>query len=266
VSTTHSEGFQNVRYDVRDCAAWITIDRPDKLNALDRRTVEEIARAVERAVSDREVFALVLSGAGSKAFVAGADIAEMARMDAATAQAFSRFLQSAFDALERSSKPVIAAVNGFALGGGCELALACHLRLAAENARFGQPEVGLGLIPGAGGTQRLQRLVGRSRALGWLLTGETFSAAEALGAGLVHAVHPPAELEPAVAALLAKLRTRSPIALARVLEATLVGGESSQAEGLALEAGLFGLCFATEDMREGTQAFLDKRKPGFVGR
>ena len=258
--------FENVQYEVRGPAAWITVNRPDKLNALNRRTVEEVVRAVEQALGDETVRALALTGAGEKAFVAGADIAEMADLGAAEGQDFALFLQAGLDRLERSPKPVIAVVNGFALGGGCELAMACHVRLAAQSARFGQPEVNLGLIPGAGGTQRLQRLIGRARALDLILTGEMIDAAEAHRIGLVNRVHPADELSGAAQAYIELLASKSPIALSRALEATLTGGEVSQSEAMRVEAALFGLCFATQDMREGTRAFLEKRKPDFSGR
>jgi len=256
----------NVLYDVADRVAWITVHRPEKLNALDRHTVLEIASAVGRAVADDAVGVIVVTGAGEKAFVAGADIREMSALDARTGQAFSHELIESFGLLEKSPKPVIAAVNGFALGGGCELAMACHVRLAADTAKFGQPEVGLGLIPGAGGTQRLQRLVGRGRALDLILTGDVIDAAEALRIGLVERVAPAAELRAFVASYAAKLLTRSPLAHARALDAVLSGGEMALPEALRLEASLFGLCFATEDMREGTRAFLEKRKPQFPRR
>ena len=258
--------LDNLLYETRAGAAWITINRPDKLNALNRATVEEIILAVGHAVRDREVHALVLTGAGEKAFVAGADIGEMATLNAAGAQGYSRFLQDSLDRLERSPKPVVAAVNGFALGGGCELAMACHVRCASVSARFGQPEVSLGLIPGAGGTQRLPRLVGRGRALDLILSGEMIGAERAHEIGLVDQLFPPDELESGVAAYVGNLRNKSPIALTRALEAVLSGGEISQAEALRLEAAQFGLCFATEDMQEGTRAFLEKRKPSFSGR
>ncbi len=257
--------FDNLRYERRGAGAWITIDRPAKLNALDRATVAEIVAAAAHALADPAVAVLVLTGAG-KAFVAGADIGAMSALTPREAQEFSRFLQASLDTLERSPKPVVAAVNGFALGGGCELALACHLRLAADRASFAQPEVNLGLIPGAGGTQRLQRLVGRGRALGLILTGAAIDAAEACRIGLVHAVHPADALVPATLELVETLAAKSPIALARALEATLAGGELPLDQGLRFEAGLFGLCFATEDMREGTRAFLEKRTPRFTGR
>ena len=258
--------YDNVLYEVADSVAWITVNNPDKLNALDRQTVEEIAAAASQAQDDAGVRVIVLTGAGEKAFVAGADIKQMAALNPADAQSFSRFLQRSLDGLERSSKPVIAAVNGFALGGGCELALACHVRIAADTARFGQPEVALGLMPGAGGTQRLQRVVGRGRALDLILSGEMIDASEAHRIGLVNRVVPAAELRLAVDAYAGNLCSKSPLALARCIEAVVSGGETSQQEALVLEAALFGLCFATEDMREGTAAFIEKRKADFSGR
>ncbi len=254
-----------VDYTVQDGVAWITVNRPEKLNALNRATVEAIAAAARRGLDDQDVAVLVLTGSGEKAFVAGADIGEMAAMDAREGQAFGRFLQTSFDLLERSHKPVIAAVNGFALGGGCELAMACHIRIAGENARFGQPEVNLGLIPGAGGTQRLQRLVGRGKAMELILTGEMVSAEEAHRIGLVNQIVPAAELRERVAALAAGIRRKSPVALARAMEAVMTGGDLGLDDAMRLEASLFGLCFATGDMKEGTAAFLEKRKPEFQG-
>jgi enoyl-CoA hydratase len=257
--------YESLRYEVRDRAVWITIHRPEKLNALDRRTVEELVAARERAIAEPDVVAIVVTGAGERAFVAGADVAEMAALDPAGAERHSRFLQQALDGLERSPRPVIAAINGFALGGGGELALACHLRVAAETARFGQPEVGLGLIPGAGGTQRLPRLVGRGVALELILTGNPIDAAEAHRIGLVNRVVPAAQLRSAAGAWVDALASRSPIAIARALDAVLRGAAGSPEAGLQLEASLFGLSFATADMREGTRAFLEKRKPAFRG-
>lgn len=256
----------NVRFALEGAAAWITIDRVEKLNALDRQTVGEIAEAVDRSVADPAVRVLVLTGAGDKAFAAGADIAEMSRMGAAEGQAFSRFLNECLGRIERSPKPVVAAVNGFALGGGCELALACHLRIASETARFSQPEVNLGLIPGAGGTQRLARILGRGRALGMILTGEMIDGREAERIGLVHRTVPADGLRSEAKALAERLAVKSPMALARALEAVLAGGEMGLEDALRFEASLFGLCFATEDMREGTQAFLEKRPARFPGR
>ncbi len=256
----------NVLYTVTDRIAWITINRPDTLNALNRATVAAIAEAASRAVSDPDVGVIVVTGAGDKAFVAGADITEMASLDALGAQRFAHQLCASFGLLESSPKPVIAAINGFALGGGCELALACHVRIAAETAKFGQPEVGLGLIPGAGGTQRLQRLIGRGRALDLILTGDMIDAAEALRIGLIERLAPAATLHAFVTAYAARLLTKSPLAQSRALEAVLSGGEVALPEALRLEASLFGLCFASDDMREGTRAFIEKRKPRFPGR
>jgi enoyl-CoA hydratase len=258
--------YENVLYEVQDRCAWITVNRPDKLNALDRATMTEIAAAAAEALADDDVAVLVLTGAGEKAFVAGADIKEMSAMSAAEAQEFSEFLQRSLDILERSPKPVIAAVNGFALGGGCELAMACHVRLASDRAKFGQPEVNLGLIPGAGGTQRLQRIVGRGRALDLILSGDMIDAEEAHRIGLVNRVFPADGLREGVEAYAKTLRKKSPMALARAIEAIVAGGEISQDEAMRFEAALFGLCFATEDMSEGTKAFLEKRKASFSGR
>ena len=260
------QSYDHLLYEVEDGTAWITVNRPEKLNALNRATVEEIASAADRAAEDSGVRALILTGAGEKAFVAGADIKEMSRLGPAEAQEFSRFLQTSLDRLERGGKPVIGAVNGFALGGGCELALACHVRIASSSARFGQPEVNLGLIPGAGGTQRLQRVVGRGRALDLILSGEMIDAEEAFRIGLVNRVVAAAELRPTAAAYAKAVGEKSPAALSRALEAVISGGEIAQAEAQRLEAGLFGLCFATDDMREGTRAFLEKRKAAFTGR
>jgi enoyl-CoA hydratase len=258
--------YANLLYEVTDRVAWITVNRPEKLNALNRATIGEIATAAGRAVDDRQVGVIVVTGAGEKSFVAGADIAEMAAFDAREAQVYSHELIDGFSLLEASPKPVIAAINGFALGGGCELAMACHVRIAADTAKFGQPEVGLGLIPGAGGTQRLQRLIGRGRALDLILTGEVIDAAEALRIGLIEHLAPAAELRSYVTTYAGKLLTKSPLAHARALDAVLAGGEMGLPEALRLEASLFGLCFATDDMREGTRAFLEKRKPRFPGR
>ncbi len=258
--------FENLGYDVVDGLAWIEIRRAEKMNALNRAVVAEIVSAVEAALADPAVAVLALIGEGGKAFVAGADIAEMASLGAAEGEAWGRHLQRSLDRIERARKPVIAAVNGFALGGGCELAMACHVRIAAENAKFGQPEVNLGLIPGAGGTQRLPRLVGRGRALHLILTGAMIDAAEAERIGLVQQVVPADGLRDAVTAYAATLRSKSPLALARALDAVLSGPEMAQDDAMRFEAGLFGLCFATEDMREGTRAFVEKRKAAFSGK
>jgi enoyl-CoA hydratase len=255
-----------ILYTVTDRVAWITVNRPDTLNALNRATVVAIAQAAERAVSDPNVGVIVVTGAGEKAFVAGADITEMATLDAGGAQQFAHELADSFGRLEASPKPVIAAINGFALGGGCELALACHVRIASDTAKFGQPEVGLGLIPGAGGTQRLQRLVGRGRALDLILTGDVIDAVEALRIGLVERVTTADTLRAFVTAYAAKLLAKSGVAQSRALDAVIAGGEMALPDALRFEASLFGLCFATDDMREGTRAFIEKRKPRFPGR
>lgn len=255
-----------VLYEIADRIAWITIHRPEKRNAINRAVVTELSAAVGRAVADPEAAVLVVTGAGDKAFVAGADIAEMSTMTAREAQEFSGFLNGAFLRIERSPKPVVAAVNGFALGGGCELALACHVRIASDQARFGQPEVNLGLIPGAGGTQRLQRIVGRGRALEMILSGDVVDAAEAHRIGLVSRVVGAEALRATVTAFAANLASKSPAAMALALEAILSGGEMAISEALRFESSQFGLCFSTEDMREGTRAFLEKRKPSFPGR
>lgn len=257
--------WKNVLLEPAGPIAWITVNRPDKLNALNRATVGEIADAVSLCVDDPQIRVLVLTGAGDKAFVAGADIAEMSAMNAAEGQAFSRFLLQSLSKIERSPKPVLAAVNGFALGGGCELAMACHVRFATETARFAQPEVNLGLIPGAGGTQRLARLVGRGRALAMILSGDMIGAEEAQRIGLAHRVVPTDALRTETNAFANKLAEKSPSALARALDAIYGGSEMALDDAFRFEASLFGLCFATEDMREGTRAFLEKRAPRFSG-
>ena len=250
----------------RGGACWIILDRPTKLNALDSQVLLELEAAVGQALRQENVAVLVVTGAGEKAFVAGADIAAMAELSPTAGRELGKLGQRVFDLLDQSPKPVIAAINGFALGGGLELALACHLRVASENARFGQPEVKLGLIPGFGGTQRLPRLVGQARALELLLTGAMIDAPTALSWGLVNRVVPAEELQAAAGALADAILAVSPVAVRNCLVAVRAGGEGSLAEGLALEAALFGLSFATEDMREGVAAFLEKRKPAFRGR
>ena len=257
---------KRVIYDARDGIARLTVNRPEKLNALDRQTMREIDAAVGAAGQDASVGVLVITGAGEKAFVAGADIAELATQTPVEGAAYARLGQAVLDRLERLGKPSIAAINGYALGGGLELAMACTLRVAADTARVGQPEVALGIIPGYGGTQRLARLVGAGRALELVLTGEPIDAREAHRIGLVNRVVPAAELASAVDALARTLLTRGPLALRFAMQAVHEGLQMTQAEGLSLEATLFGLSCATEDMREGTRAFVEKRKPGFKGR
>ncbi|MCX7894446.1 MAG: enoyl-CoA hydratase-related protein [Thermoanaerobaculum sp.] len=245
---------------------WLTINRPDKLNALNRAVLEALGEAFFAAVASGQVGAVVITGAGEKAFVAGADIAEFQGMSPQQARQLAQRGQELFAAIESSPKPVIAAVNGFALGGGMELAMACHLRVAAEHAKFGQPEVKLGLIPGYGGTQRLPRLVGPGRALELLLTGKMVDAATALSWGLVNRLVPHSELTTAAQALAEEILAVAPTAVSHCLEAVRRGLDASLGEGLALEASLFGLSAATEDFREGVAAFLQKRTPQFPGR
>lgn len=245
---------------------WLTINRPEKLNALNRDVLTALEGAFAQAMADQQVSAIVLTGAGEKAFVAGADIAEFQGLNPAQAQALARRGQELFSAIEEAPKPVIAAVNGFALGGGMELAMACHLRVASENARFGQPEVKLGLIPGYGGTQRLPRLVGKGRALELLLTGAMIDAATALSWGLVNRVVPLADLASTAQKIAEDILAVAPTAVARCLEAVTVGLASPLAEALQMEAALFGLCAATEDFKEGVSAFLEKRPACFPGR
>lgn len=244
----------------------LTIDRPDKLNALNRQTLEALDAAFAMAGEDARIRAVVLTGSGAKAFVAGADIAEMNALTAIEGREFSLLGQRLMRRIERLAKPVIAMVNGYALGGGLELALACHLRIAADGARLGQPEVNLGLIPGFGGTQRLLRLAGRAAALELCLTGTPVDAARALQLGVVNRVVPAAELESETMKLAAQLAAAAPLALRGVLDAVVVGGECGLEEGLQFESAQFALLFASEDMREGTTAFLEKRKPQFRNR
>ncbi len=245
---------------------WLTVNRPDKLNALNRQVLADLEAAVQEAAAAPEVKALAITGSGDKAFVAGADIAELTSLTPADAEALSQRGQRLFDLIAGLGKPVIAAVNGFALGGGCELALACHLRMAAANAKFGQPEVRLGLIPGYGGTQRLPRLVGQGRALELLLTGAMIDAPTALSWGLVNRVVELAALHPATQQLAEQVLAVSPVAVSRCLLAVRNGASLPLGSGLAGETAQFALCFASDDMKEGTAAFLEKRKPEFPGR
>lgn len=258
--------YRYLNLELRDRIATLVIQRPEKLNALNAELIDELDRAVRDLAADDEVRGVILTGAGEKAFVAGADIAELAQLEPLAALRTSRRGQDVFRALERLPKPVIAAVNGFALGGGLELALACDLRIASENARFGLPEVKLGVIPGYGGTIRLPRLVGRGRALEMIMTGEMIDAAEAHRIGLVNRVVPQAELLEAARALLAKIAANGPLAVALALEAVDRGYDVTLDDGFALESNLFGILAATEDMREGMQAFLEKRAANFQGR
>jgi enoyl-CoA hydratase len=246
--------------------ATVTVNRPDRLNALDAATLDELRRVLLDLRRDPDVRAVVLTGAGPKAFVAGADIKELAALDPIGARALAERGQHVFDLVEDLGKPVVAAINGFALGGGCELAMACTIRMAADTARLGQPEVNLGLIPGYGGTQRLARLVGRGRALELLLTGDPIDAHEAHRLGLVNHVVPAAEVVAAAQALAARLAAKAPQAVRAILDAVSRGLDGPFERGQAHEAVLFGLVASTDDMKEGTRAFLEKRAPVFTGR
>ncbi len=257
--------FENLHFEKRDHIAFLAIARPKVLNALNAATMQELARAFQSVQADDDVRAAILTGEGEKAFVAGADIGELATLDAIAAAGLAARGQAVFSLIEECGKPVIAAVNGFALGAGCELALACSIRLAADTARFGQPETKLGLIPGYGGTQRLPRLVGKGRALEILLTGEMIDAAEALRIGLVNAVVPAAQLLARAEALANKIIANGPLAIRHCLQAVHRGMEMPLAEAMAHEAALFALCCSTEDKTEGTRAFLEKRAPQFKG-
>ena len=258
--------YQFLEFQVADRIATITVNRPDKLNALNDATMTELGRAIDQARADSAVGGIILTGAG-RAFVAGADIAELRAKAPTDVYALARRGQEVFRRFETSPKPVIAAVNGFALGGGCELAMACHIRIASESAKFGQPEVKLGITPGYGGTQRLTRLIGRGRALQLLLTGEMIDAAEAFRLGLVNRVVPTGDAAvEAARAMLGQMLVNGPLALAQCIETVNRGAEISLEEALALEAAAFGMLAATDDMREGTSAFLEKRPAAFAGK
>jgi enoyl-CoA hydratase len=265
-SPTTALTLANVLYEKKGAIAYVTVNRPKVLNALDTPTWKDMRTAFEDAQNDATVRGVILTGAGSKAFIAGADITELANATAVEAERTSRFGQGVLDLIENLGKPVIAAVNGFALGGGCETAMACTLRIAVDSAKFGQPEVKLGLVPGGGGTQRLPRLVGRGRALQVILSGEMIGAQEAWRIGLANEIVPAPELIARAEAILNKIASNAPIAVKFSLEAVNKGLETSLSEGLMLEAAYFGLCAATEDKNEGTSAFLEKRAPRFHGR
>lgn len=258
--------YENLLYEKKEGIGWITFNRPKVLNALNRKTMEELRDILLDAREDSSVRVLILTGAGEKAFIAGADINELARNNPVEGKETSSFGQGVLHLLETVGKPSICAINGFALGGGCELALACSIRLASKNAKLGQPEVKLGIIPGYGGSQRLTRLCGKGVAHELCLTGEMITAEEAQRIGLVNHVYEPAELLPAAEAMAKKIIEKAPLAVKYCFEAIERGIEMPLEEGLFLEATLFGLCCATEDMREGTRAFLEKRPAQFKGR
>ncbi|MGH7550508.1 MAG: enoyl-CoA hydratase/isomerase family protein [Gemmatimonadota bacterium] len=258
--------YENLKVETVDRIATVTVNRPDKLNALNSATEKELQEVFPRLADDEEVGGIVVTGAGEKAFVAGADIGELAGLGATPGKEFAFQGQTTFTRIAQCPKPVVAAVNGYALGGGCELAIACHLRVASEKARFGLPEVTLGLIPGHGGTQRLARIVGLGRALEMVLTGRQVKAEEALAWGLVNAVFPPQGLLEGTRGFLGQILDKAPLAVQYALEATLRSGDIGLDDGLYLEATLFGMACGTADMREGTKAFLEKRKAEFRGR
>jgi enoyl-CoA hydratase len=258
--------YDNLLYEVKEQIGRITFNRPNVLNALNRKTVEELGDCLNAARLDDSVRVLILTGAGEKAFVAGADINELAKRTPVDGKDFSLFGQEVIHRLEMLGKPSIAAINGFALGGGCEVALACTMRIASRNAKIGQPEVKLGILPGYGGSQRLPRLCGKGVAHEMILTGEMITAEEALRVGLVNRVVEQAELLATAESIAKKIIANAPLAVKYSLEAIERGMEMPQEEGLFVEATLFGLCCATEDMREGTRAFLEKRPAKFQGR
>ena len=258
--------YRNLALERRGAVALVTISRVEKYNALNRETLGEIDDCFRHLEADDAVRAVVVTGAGEKAFVSGADIGELAVLDAKGAQEISAYGQSVFDRIAGLTKPVIAAVNGFALGGGCELALACHLRFASDNAKLGLPEVGLGIIPGYGGTQRLVRLVGYGRAVELIVTARPIEAAEADRIGLVNGVLPRAELLPHCLGIAERIANNAPLAVAAALEAAMRGADGPLASGLRLESAFFGVLGATEDMHEGLNAFLEKRKPTYRGK
>ncbi|MCF8262187.1 MAG: enoyl-CoA hydratase/isomerase family protein [Melioribacteraceae bacterium] len=255
--------YNNLIVAVENRIAIITINRPEKLNALNHETFSELSEVITNLKNDKNVYVIILTGVGGKAFVAGADIVELHKNNAAQGKEFSEFGQAVFNQIENVGKPVIAAVNGFALGGGCELALACHIRLASENAKFGQPEVNLGIIPGYGGTQRLTKLVGTGKAFEFILTGNLYSAEEAMKIGLVNSVFPPEELLEKAKEMANTIASKGQYAVRASIEAILKSREINTYDGLSYESNLFGLCCDTDDFKEGTKAFLEKRKPNF---
>ncbi|MGB7750883.1 MAG: enoyl-CoA hydratase-related protein [Candidatus Acidiferrales bacterium] len=258
--------YDNLLFEVGEQIARITFNRPNVLNALNRKTMDELGDCLKKVRADDAIRVLILTGAGEKAFIAGADINELSQQTPVNGREFTLYGQEIIHRLETLGKPAIAAINGFALGGGCELALACTLRVASRNAKLGQPEVKLGIIPGYGGSQRLPRLCGKGVAHELILTGEMITADEALRVGLVNRVVEPGELLATAEAIAKKIIANAPVAVKYALEAVERGMEMPQEEGLYLEATLFGLCCATQDMREGTRAFLEKRSPKFEGR
>jgi enoyl-CoA hydratase len=258
--------YENLKTESKDGVLTITIDRPKVLNALNAQTITELGRAFDEARDDHSIRCVILTGGGEKAFVAGADINELSQMTPLTGKAVAERGQRILSKIERLPKPVIAAINGFALGGGCEIALACHIRIASEKAQLGLPEVTLGIIPGYGGTQRMARLLGKGKALELILTGDRIGAVEAERIGLVNKVVPADQLMATAEELARKIDSRGPLAVRAAIEAVMNGSEMPFEEGQFLEATLFGLLTATEDMKEGMGAFLEKRQADFKGK
>lgn len=257
--------FQNLLFNLSNGILTITINRPDKLNALNKLTIQEIGQVIQEAKNNPEVKAILITGAGTKGFVAGADISEFVGLTSEQGKAMAKAGQDIFKSIEDCSKPVMAAINGFALGGGCELAMACHLRVASDNAKFGQPEVSLGLIAGYGGTQRLTQLIGKTKAMELHLTGDMITAEQALFLGLVNYVVPQPELIPRCLEILERIRSKSPKAIASAIVA-INAYFMEGTDGYKIEIDEFGKCFSSEDFKEGTSAFLEKRKPAFTGK
>ncbi len=255
--------LQNILFESKDNVAIVKINRPKKMNALNETTLKELDKVFNEIKNDKDIYVVILTGEGEKAFVAGADISELNGLDVISAKKFAEFGQAVFNTIENLGKPVIAAVNGFALGGGCELALACHFRIASENAKFGQPEVNLGIIPGYGGTQRLAKQINSGRALQLILTGEMINAEEAYRLGLVNNVYKQEELLEKALEIAKTIASKGQIAVRYALQAVVASNNLSVPEGLRLEASLFSLTTGTEDFKEGTSAFLEKRKPNF---
>ncbi len=258
--------YRTLKVEYADRIATVTINRPDKLNALNAECKHELDTLFTALRTDENVDAVILTGAGEKAFVAGTDIAELTSLTPESGKAFAAGGQAVFDRIQHLGKPTIAAVNGYALGGGCEIALACNIRIASENAKFGQPEVALGIIPGYGGTQRLSRLVGTGRAMEMILTGAPVGALEALRIGLVNAVVPAPELLAAARKIAGSILSKGQLAVRMAIKAVNASLETPLSDGLAIEAGLFGECCGTNDFKEGTAAFLAKRPPHFTGK
>lgn len=258
--------YQNLIIERKNTVSIVFINRPDKLNALNTQTMIDLKAAITELNADESVAAIILTGKGEKAFVAGADISELNKLDMISGKKFAEAGQEVFNMLENSEKPVIAAVNGFALGGGCELALACHIRIASENAKFGQPEVNLGIIPGYGGTQRLTRLINSGRAMEYILTGDMIDAREAFRLGLVNKIFTQAELLEKTIEMAEKIAAKAPIAVKFAIRAINAANEMGASDGQSFEAALFGACCGTEDSKEGTAAFLEKRKAEFKGK